>query len=1037
MAVDFLTDVQVSRYGRFTEVPSRGDLERFFFLDDADKAFLRDRRGDHNRLGLVLQATTVRYLGVFLEDVLNVPWPVVEYLAVQLGIDDPSCVKLYTSRKKTAYEHAWEIREAYGFRVFEDASAAEDFRRFLEGRAWTHAEGPGALFDQAVGWLRRNRVLLPGITVLARMIGLVRDQAAARTHGLLATAAEAVDPMLPGRLRASLRVPAGSRFSGLESWRRSPTRVSGTALVRALDRALELEALRVREADCSAVPPNKVKALARYGLASKAATLEALAEPRRTATLLALARHLDAVAADDALDLFALLMATRLINPARAAANTDRLASLPRLEQASRTLALVNRALVSALDAVAESGAGLDVAALWAVIEKIAPREQITGALDTVTALVPDGDTGADVAVRMALAERYRTVRPFLPLLGESASLAASPAGAAVLAAVRMLPGLALRRVKVKPLLPDEIDAALVPPMWNRAVYANPEVPTGAVDRDAYVLCVLELLYKALRVRDVFAVCSHRWSDPRAQLLDGPAWEAVRPKILVGLGLTAPVQDHLRGMVTVLDATWAQMADRLAEADEKSTVRIVPGADGRMRLSVDRLEALDVPESLVELRALTAAMLPRIDLPDLLLEVHAWTGFLNAYVHVSGAGARMKDLPISMAALLIADGCNVGLTPVTDPEQEALSRGRLSHVDQNYVRAETHSAANAALIEAQSKVPIAQLWGGGLLASVDGLRFVVPVRTLNAGPSPKYFGYKRGITWLNAVNDQVAGIGAQVVPGTPRDSLHILDVLLNLDAGPKPEIIATDEASYSDMVFGIFRLLGYRFSPRIADIGDTRYWRAQWTSEAVADYGPLNAIARNKVNLDKVITQWPDMLRVTGSLVTHQVRAYDVLRMLGRDGRPSPLGQAFAEYGRIAKTQHLLAMIDPLDDTHRRVVNTQTTVQESRHRLARKVFHGKRGQLHQKYREGQEDQLGALGIVVNAITLWTPGISTPRSHSCVRTDNRCARTTSHASPRSDTRTSTSWAVTASQRWNEQQSFGPYATRTMKTQRMSR
>jgi len=79
------------------------------------------------------------------------------------------------------------------------------------------------------------------------------------------------------------------------------------------------------------------------------------------------------------------------------------------------------------------------------------------------------------------------------------------------------------------------------------------------------------------------------------------------------------------------------------------------------------------------------------------------------------------------------------------------------------------------------------------------------------------------------------------------------------------------------------------------------------------------------------------MLRVAGSLITHQVRAYDVLRMPGRDGHPTPLGQAFIEYGRIAKTQHLLAMIDPVDDTHRRAVNTQTTVQESRHRLARKI----------------------------------------------------------------------------------------------------
>jgi hypothetical protein len=38
--------------------------------------------------------------------------------------------------------------------------------------------------------------------------------------------------------------------------------------------------------------------------------------------------------------------------------------------------------------------------------------------------------------------------------------------------------------------------------------------------------------------------------------------------------------------------------------------------------------------------------------------------------------------------------------------------------------------------------------------------------------------------------------------------------------------------------------------------------------------------------------------------------------------------------------------------------------------LARAVFHGKRGELRQRYREGQEDQLGALGLIVNIIVLW-------------------------------------------------------------------
>ncbi len=352
--------------------------------------------------------------------------------------------------------------------------------------------------------------------------------------------------------------------------------------------------------------------------------------------------------------------------------------------------------------------------------------------------------------------------------------------------------------------------------------------------------------------------------------------------------------------------------------------------------------------------------------------MYSWTGFLDAFVHLGDGRTRMKDLTTSVVALLVSEACNIGMTPVINPNHEALTRSRLVHVDQYYLRADTIAAANAALIAAQAQVPIVEHWGKGLLASVDGLRFVVPVRTINAAPSPKYFAKKTGITWLNAINDQVIGIGQMVVPGTPRDSLFILDALLNLDGGVKPEMVATDNASYSDMVFGIFKLLGYRFSPRFKDLQDQRFWKAQMPgAETAGEYGPLEAIARNKVNVKKVITHWPDMLRVAGSLVTNQVRAYDLLRMFGREGHPAPLGQAFAEYGRIAKTLHLLAVVDPVDDTYRRQMHKQLTVQESRHKLARDICHGKKGTIHQAYRDGMEDQLGALGLVLNAVVLWT------------------------------------------------------------------
>jgi TnpA family transposase len=91
--------------------------------------------------------------------------------------------------------------------------------------------------------------------------------------------------------------------------------------------------------------------------------------------------------------------------------------------------------------------------------------------------------------------------------------------------------------------------------------------------------------------------------------------------------------------------------------------------------------------------------------------------------------------------------------------------------------------------------------------------------------------------------------------------------------------------------------------------------------------------------------------------------------MFGREGRPTPLGQAFAEHGRIAKTEHLLRVVDPVGDTYRRQMNRQLTVQESRHKVDRDVCHGRRGTIHQAYRDGMEDQLGALGLVLNAIVL--------------------------------------------------------------------
>jgi len=259
---------------------------------------------------------------------------------------------------------------------------------------------------------------------------------------------------------------------------------------------------------------------------------------------------------------------------------------------------------------------------------------------------------------------------------------------------------------------------------------------------------------------------------------------------------------------------------------------------------------------------------------------------------------------------------------------------------------------------------LAQAWGGGLVAAADGMRFVVPVRTVHARPNPKYFGQRRGATWFNMVSDQAVGTAGMVLSGTPRDSMHLIDLLYRRDGGRRPEVVITDAGSYSDVVFGLLQLLGFDYRPQLADLPDAKLWRIDRT----ADYGPLNATARGIVDLGRIRRHWPDMLRIAGSIHTGQVSAYDVLRVLSAGGNLTQLGEAMAGYGRIFKTRHVLTFVD--DEPYRRQIKGMRNLNEGRHDLARHVFHGRRGELHRAYHDGMEDQLGALGLVLNCITLW-------------------------------------------------------------------
>ena len=606
--------------------------------------------------------------------------------------------------------------------------------------------------------------------------------------------------------------------------------------------------------------------------------------------------------------------------------------------------------MIKALDRVAEvAGFGLGPLDLHAVPQR------------RVVELARWGMAGKATALRRHPYSKTEKLRRYPRLSKDAAKCAATAEATPVLNAMRAMPDLLAakptKRVKAGFLDARQVEVDLVPAGWWRPLVFPPDRPEGTVDRAGYVFCLLEQFHRNLKRRDIYAAASTRWADPRAQLLTGPAWDAARGPVLNDLQLPEEPAQLLAGRAADLDAAWRHVAGRLADNTE---VRI----DDEGRLHAEKISAIEDPPSLTDLRRRCEAMMPQVDMGELILEVMTWgPDFLTAFTAASGGQTRLDDLHVTIAAALTAYALNAGYTPVISGAP-ALTRARISHVDQNYLRAENYAAANAPLILGQAGVGLAQAWGGGLVAAVDGIRFVVPVRSVDARPNPKYFGRGRGATWLNMVNDQAVGLAGRVVSGTPKDTLHLVDLIYSQDGGRRPDVIITDTGSYSDIIFGLLQLLGFDYRPQLADLPDAKLWRV----DPNADYGPLNTAARGRIDLDRVRRHWPDILRVVASIHTGEVSAYDVIRMLQRDGHPTPLGDAFAHYGRIFKTLHVLRVVD--DEPYRREIKGMRNLQEGRHDLGRHIFHGRKGELRHGYREGMEDQLGVLGLVLNCVTLW-------------------------------------------------------------------
>lgn len=935
MSKAILTQEQENNFGKFSDTLNQNQISKYFTLDSVDLEFISKRRGNANKLALATLLTSVRYLGTFPSELSDVPDIVVIYVAKQLNIHDISVLDSYPKRENTKWEHKILIRKEYSYQEYISGFVSFRLTRLLYLRVWISDEKPSHLFDLTLSWLVENKILLPGLTTITRLIIGVRQRAFDTLWKKLETIpTEEQKSSLEQLMEVSLQ----TKTTWFDYYQKGPTRISSTAFIKALQRYQGLKSFGIGNLDFSRIPLIKIRQLAKHAGIASAYSISRMPKQRRIAILVSFVKVYEIIALDDVLDVMDLLI-TNIVNDSKRIGKQKRLRTLKDLDRSAIVLSNVSKLVLDE---------EISNTRLRKSIFKILSKTLISNSIDTIDDLArPDNSHYLEEMI-----QQYGKIKKILPRLFEDIEFEAAPSGDYLLEIFYFLASLQFDKGQILENPPPEIITAV----WKRLVTNG----DGEISKKAYTICFLNHFQDALKRRDIYVKQGDRWGDPRLKLLQPNEWKINKSTICSSLGHSENGIEAIMSLKNELDATYKKVASNFEENDSIH----VDHSGKQPSLVIKKLDELAEPASLKSLKKMISNLLPKIDLTELLLEIQGHTNFISSFTHISEAGSRSKDITTSICAVLIAEACNIGLEPLVKEHIPALTKHRLSWVKQNYFREETLVNANAKLVDYQSKLSLVKKWGNGMVASADGMRFVTPVESINSGYNRKYFGTNKGITWYNFVSDQYSGFHGIVIPGTLRDSMFILDGLLEQQTGLTPTEIMTDTAGTSEMVFGLFWLLGYQFSPRLADAGGATFWRF----DKLADYGSLNDIAKGKIKPDIIEENYDDMLRTAGSLRLGTIRASEFIKTLLKSDKPSSLSKAIKEVGRINKTIYLLNYIDNQD--YRRKVLTQLNRGESRHSIARALCYGKRGEIRKRYKEGQENQLGALGLVTNAVVLW-------------------------------------------------------------------
>ncbi len=226
-----------------------------------------------------------------------------------------------------------------------------------------------------------------------------------------------------------------------------------------------------------------------------------------------------------------------------------------------------------------------------------------------------------------------------------------------------------------------------------------------------------------------------------------------------------------------------------------------------------------------------------------------------------------------------------------------------------------------------------------------------------------HYGQDPAVKFYTHLSDQFGPFHTKVIAATANEAPHVLDGLLYHQSSLVINEHYTDTGGFSDHVFAMCRLLGFRFAPRIRDLKEKRLYLLPGMT-VPSEFGSLVA---GNFNVRIISDEWSELLRLAMSIKTGTVTASVILLKLAAYPRQNSLALALRELGKLERTFFTLQWLQDPDLLRRSHVGLNKVDQQNA--LRRAVFN-RLGEIRDRSYENQAHRASGLNLDVAAIILW-------------------------------------------------------------------